>query len=438
MTCTGYRGVSERIDHMLANPPGDPGWCAREVWHALGGNLPSPCPPAWGKANANECYDAIKASGRYFTSTPIPDGAAIYWKYGSNGHAALAWQGGICTTDPEGDPGGTGLEGLDYPHRWGANSQDRIWTDEYNGVRFSVGDSADSGPFVTNHVYRSKCGFGQTDSDTVRELQERLNRVSLEGGQELPVTGDYLEQTDHEVRLWQEQICGDKPDPAGLSYLGPEQFKKAFPSTVYTQHDDGDPAVAGAPEPPETPDPEPPGTADPPGVSGEAGLWKWYSGKDTDAWVLHPDGDWHDIPGFVQPVSGVTEDNIETHFLYLRVLLPAGRSADRVLEVRFIRSDGDETAYDHRTLGLKKDSYPFPSIHVESGSGLGGRWQAKVTGGTDPIEITTRYAKTYVQSVSEAEAPLSYFSVSTSRDLVRWAAAVALTALALRALQRRA
>ena len=65
------------------------------------------------------------------------------------------------------------------------------------------------------------------------------------------MNGRYDADTDDEVRLWQEQVCGDKPDPAGKSYLGPNQFKAMFPDAVYTLHDDGDPAVAGGS--PETP-----------------------------------------------------------------------------------------------------------------------------------------------------------------------------------------
>lgn len=112
---------------------------------------------------------------------------------------------------------------------------------------------ASDGPYVVKDVYRSKCGFGEptngdTSSDTVKELQERLNRVSLKGGQRLPVTGRYDAETDEEVRLWQEQICKDPPDPPLASFLGPAQFTRMFPTPTYTPHDDGPPAISdGAP-----------------------------------------------------------------------------------------------------------------------------------------------------------------------------------------------
>jgi len=133
------RGVSERLDWMLDHPPGEPGMCARESWQALGGDQDPPSPPAWGTPNANAVYDNIIASGRYWTDTPIPRGAFIAWRYGNNGHAALSYgEGKIVTTDPTNDPGGTGIEPLSYPERWGATSAKRIYTDQYNGVRFDV------------------------------------------------------------------------------------------------------------------------------------------------------------------------------------------------------------------------------------------------------------------------------------------------------------
>jgi len=109
--------------------------------------------------------------------------------------------------------------------------------------------TATGGPYVTAHVYRSKCGYGEPSngdlqSDTIAELQERLNRTTLAGGQNLTVSGIYDADTDEEVRLWQEQIADDSPDPAYESYLGPNQFALMFPDGTYTRHDDGDPAIA--------------------------------------------------------------------------------------------------------------------------------------------------------------------------------------------------
>jgi hypothetical protein len=111
--------------------------------------------------------------------------------------------------------------------------------------------------YVTKDIYTNKLGYGEptngdSSSDTIKELQELLNRTTLVGGQNLTVNGKYDNDTDEEVRLWQEQICGDNPDPAKQSYLGPSQTKKMF-GDQYTIHDAGLPAIAS-----ETPDTVPP------------------------------------------------------------------------------------------------------------------------------------------------------------------------------------
>lgn len=129
------RGVEDRLTWFLTHDPGGVGMCARHSWRALGGDQGNP--PRWFAEDANAVYDKVRASGRYFT-TPPPRGALILWPYGKHGHAALSMGGGrIATTDPTGKPGGTGVEPIGYPARWGAKGY--IWTDQYAGVRFEVG-----------------------------------------------------------------------------------------------------------------------------------------------------------------------------------------------------------------------------------------------------------------------------------------------------------
>lgn len=139
------RGVEERLAWLLNNPPGRAGLCARACWHALGGDRGNP--PRWYAADANAVHDKVKASGRYWTTDP-PRGALIVWQYGRHGHTALSLGGGqIVTTDPTGQPGGTGVEPLTYPRKWGA--RDYIWTDTYNRVSFPVGgDDMGKPPYI--------------------------------------------------------------------------------------------------------------------------------------------------------------------------------------------------------------------------------------------------------------------------------------------------
>jgi Peptidase family M23 len=106
----------------------------------------------------------------------------------------------------------------------------------HNAGAGSTAPPASGSPWAAGDVYVDKLAFGSMDSDSVRRLQYQLNGVSLEGGQELPITGNYLEQTDNEVRLWQDQIAHDPPDPVGKSFLGPNQTALMFPVPPYVIH----------------------------------------------------------------------------------------------------------------------------------------------------------------------------------------------------------
>lgn len=82
----------------------------------------------------------------------------------------------------------------------------------------SGGGGGGSYPAPTSRtVYLSKLRHGQTDSDSVWYLQDVLNRHPLTNGQTLPLTGNYLTETDEEVRLCQAQHFGWGPDPVGGS-----------------------------------------------------------------------------------------------------------------------------------------------------------------------------------------------------------------------------
>lgn len=165
------RGVDERIDWFLDHNPSGTGMCAQHTWHALGGDKGNP--PAWGCSDANECIDKIRASGRYWTPSswagPPPRGAWVGYQYGSHGHACLSLgDGRIATTDPAGDPGGSGVEDLDYPNQWGASGWD-LWTDQYNGVRFDV-EGDDMGNY--EYDYLGKPGGTLTVGTSYKDLDQ--------------------------------------------------------------------------------------------------------------------------------------------------------------------------------------------------------------------------------------------------------------------------
>ena len=378
MTCDpAPRTIDQGLDWFLSHNPSGSGMCAQHTWHSLGGDRG--CPPAWGCANANQVYDKVVASGRYWT-TPKRGDIAV-WKYGNNGHAARVYNEAgtqIATTDPgNGEP--VGVEDIDYPAKWGATTSKRIFTDTYNGIKcFTSTDSSIS----HGEVFLSKLVYGQMDSDSVKRLQMHLNDHVLENGEDLPVSGNYLDSTDEEVRLCQKQH-GYGNDPINESSVGPNQAAHLFTKCDCVIIDDLKT---------ESPMPEPPAE-----TWSDVAIWDWYSEKYTSKVLVHPDGEWHDIDLPPQPASGITSKSKEEHFLYLRIHLPKGRSATRTIHTRFIRSDGDETAYKSPAWpGDSDDSIAYENFHIEKGGGLGGKWQILVDGGTDPIDYTTRYAKTYV------------------------------------------
>lgn len=86
---------------------------------------------------------------------------------------------------------------------------------------------------TSKKVYLSKLKYGQEDSDSVWYLQTVLNGHTLSGGQTLPTSGNYLSETDEEVRLCQQQH-GFGNDPVNQSYVGPSQANHLFNGTGLT------------------------------------------------------------------------------------------------------------------------------------------------------------------------------------------------------------
>ncbi len=84
-------------------------------------------------------------------------------------------------------------------------------------------------PLARGQVVLAELTFGTTSSDSVRILQHRLNGIPLDGGVELPVTGNYLELTRAEVRKWQLQKAGAKPGTdAASGILTARQARRLF------------------------------------------------------------------------------------------------------------------------------------------------------------------------------------------------------------------
>lgn len=136
-------------------------------------------------------------------------------------------------------------------------------------------------------------------------------------------------------------------------------------------------------------EPLPPPDPDDPEVTVDGfGLWMWYSGKPSGEVVVKP-GRWRRT-GLVEKASGIDGPSSEHRMLYSRV--ETGK-ADAVLESKFVRANGDGTAYHCLPLSPLKDDWPYVNTHFEEGdTGAGGEWWVRLTG-EGPVRMTTRYAK---------------------------------------------
>lgn len=76
----------------------------------------------------------------------------------------------------------------------------------------------------TRVVYDSLVKPGQRNSDSVYWVQAALNAVSLKGGRDIPLSGNYDALTTAEVKKFQSQKCGDTGD----GDLGPRQTRRLF------------------------------------------------------------------------------------------------------------------------------------------------------------------------------------------------------------------
>jgi murein DD-endopeptidase MepM/ murein hydrolase activator NlpD len=80
-------------------------------------------------------------------------------------------------------------------------------------------------------VLLSRLQFGKKNAASVRLLQSALNAHKLAGVPALPVSGNYLKDTDNAVRTCQ-QLHKFGNDPVGKSNVGPMQAAHLFGKTV--------------------------------------------------------------------------------------------------------------------------------------------------------------------------------------------------------------
>lgn len=64
-------------------------------------------------------------------------------------------------------------------------------------------------------------------SDSIKAWQEMLNHISIDGGEELPLTGKWLEMTADETQKHQAQFVPPPDSPLEAVFVGPKQFDTA-------------------------------------------------------------------------------------------------------------------------------------------------------------------------------------------------------------------
>lgn len=201
----------------------------------------------WKKGKANG--KAVEAS-KINNLKDIPAAVMLYWTGGSNdhGHAAVGIGNGQMVSTDLPTSGKIGKVSISTAHdTWGltfagyltieGNGYDLGSYNPGGGQTPESGSGSSGGSYPkpkTKDVYLDKLKYGQKDSDSVYHLQNVLNGHKLSGGQTLPLTGNYLDQTDEEVRLCQQQH-GYGNDPAKKSYVGQKQASHLFGSG-YTIH----------------------------------------------------------------------------------------------------------------------------------------------------------------------------------------------------------
>jgi hypothetical protein len=194
----------------------DIGMCLREIRSLYG--IPG------GISDATSAWS--NALGKH-TSTP-PPGAPVFWTGGSHGHGHIAimdYGGYIISTDAP-SSGRWGRVPLAWPgQRWGVRLQG--WAEGWNHVHIPGLPPAAApapAPAPGGRVNLAELHYGMRGSESVKALQRALNahKLAAPGNVTLPVTGNYLEQTDTVVRADQAQH-GFGHDPAKASFIGQRQ-----------------------------------------------------------------------------------------------------------------------------------------------------------------------------------------------------------------------
>jgi murein DD-endopeptidase MepM/ murein hydrolase activator NlpD len=131
---------------------------------------------------------------------------------------------------------------------------------------------------------------------------------------------------------------------------------------------------------------------------GSVAVWQRYSGKPAGVLKV-PNGDYVRLDCDVAdpPFSG-----FEHHMAYLNCDpvwkiakgQPGYEAQVGVIRVKYVREDGDSTAYQDFTVTPQSAAFLITATHWEEGrKEVGGRWWVRVRGDLDRVDVGTRYVK---------------------------------------------
>lgn len=220
-------------------------------------------------------------------------------------------------------------------------------------------------------VFLSRLAYGTQDSDSVRRLQMHLNVHPLSGGETLPVTGNYFDETDEEVRLCQEQHAFGL-DPIGASSVGPGQAAHLFSGCGCVIIDDTQ-TEENLPEPPET-DTYP------------LGIEYHYSGKPGGTFSFGGTYKPLDVDSWAPPKDGYT-----LGMLYANVD-GSGEFRSRLIREAHGSSEDDPTAYQTH-YPKSGDNYLLTHIWFEKGEGGRALHYELQSMDGETMNVGTRYVK---------------------------------------------
>ncbi len=169
--------------------------------------------------SARLAWQGAKRRHETTDAASIPAGVPVFWRTGTvNWHVAISAGDGYCWSSDIGGKGKVGKIGIAALSRaWDATLLG--WSEDVNGVRVYTAPTASS-----SSVTLADLKYGKRNSASVKRLQRALNAHKMPGGNNLPATGNYLGQTDAEVRLCQK-LHGYGSDAKGRSFVGPRQAK---------------------------------------------------------------------------------------------------------------------------------------------------------------------------------------------------------------------